>query len=167
MKFPIINNRRSGIRKTKIIGLSLLLIVTALGCSRTQVTAQQASPQPFFTFISAWGTRGAEPGQLSHPAWIAMDFTGNVFVADSGTRYVHKFDGDGHPLLSFNEGVPGDPFRIAIDSGAGIYVLGEETNSLFIFSPEGEPFRHYPLTPVKAHQSPESVAVDDAGDIFV
>ena len=143
-----------------------LLLVALSACSRTQVTAQ-TSPPPPITFAGEWGTRGGEPGQLSHPEWIATDSRGDVFVADSGSGYIQKFDPTGHPLLAFDDRVPGDPFRLAVDSGAGIYVLGRNADSIFVFSPEGEPFRHYPLLPIKAHQRPESVAVDDAGDIFV
>jgi hypothetical protein len=146
---------------------ALFLIALALtSCTHTEVTAQ-TSPPPPLTFVAEWGTHGHDPGELGRPEWMTTDFTGNVFIADSGSGYIEKFDPRGHPLLSFNDRVPDDPFRVAVDSGAGIYVLSPNANSIFIFSPEGEPFRHYLLAPLKPHQRPEAIAVDVAGDIFV
>jgi DNA-binding beta-propeller fold protein YncE len=145
-----------------------LLALTPSGCARNEVTVTaQTPPPPPLMFLAEWGTHGHEPGELGRPEWLTTDFTGNAFIADSGTGSIEKFGPTGHPLLSFNDRVPEDPFRVAVDSGAGIYVLSPNANSIFIFSPEGEPFRHLLLTPLKARQRPESVAVDVAGDIFV
>ena len=143
-----------------------LIALTLAGCTHEEVTAQTPPPPPL-TFLAEWGTHGHEPGEFGRPEWLTTDVTGNVFVADSGTGSIEKFDPRGHPLLSFNDRVPDDPFRVAVDSGAGIYVLSPNANSIFIFSPEGEPFRHYLLAPLKPHQRPESITVDVAGDIFV
>jgi DNA-binding beta-propeller fold protein YncE len=167
MNFGIAARRlsRSAFSHFSVAVLPLIFLALA-SCGRTEVTAQAPPPPPALAFISEWGTHGGEPGQLSHPEWLAVDFTGNVFIADSGSGYIQKFTAVGHPLLSFDDRVPDDPFRVAVDSGAGIYVLGQIANSIFIFSPEGEPLIHYLLAPVKAHQRPQSIAVDDAGDIF-
>lgn len=146
----------------------LLIALTILGCSRTEVTVvAQTPPPPPLTFLAEWGTHGREPGELGRPEWMTTDVTGNVYIADSGTGSIEKFGPTGHPLLSFDDRVPENPFRVAVDSGAAIYVLSPDANSVFIFSPEGEPYRHYLLTPLKLRQRPESIAVDIAGDIFV
>ena len=145
-----------------------LSALTPSGCARNEVTVTaQTPPPPPLMFLAEWGTHGHEPGELGRPEWLTTDFTGNAFIADSGTGSIEKFGPTGHPLLSFNDRVPEDPFRVAVDSGAGIYVLSSNANSIFIFSPEGEPFRHYLLAPLKLHQRPESIAADIAGDIFV
>ncbi|MFZ0039073.1 MAG: NHL repeat-containing protein [Candidatus Acidiferrales bacterium] len=153
------------------LAVFFLIAVTFAGCAHSEVTAQTSQqpppPPPPLTFLAEWGTHGHEPGELGHPEWLTTDFTGNAFIADSGTGNIEKFGPTGHPLLSFDDRVPDDPFRVAVDPGAGIYVLSPNANSIFIFSPEGEPFRHLLLTPLKAHQRPESIAVDVAGDIFV
>ncbi len=157
----------SSISNRAALAFLALALLAISGCGHTEATAQAPPPQPPLTFIGEWGTRGSEPGQLSHPEWLSTDFAGNVFIADSGSGYIQKFTAAGHPLLAFNDRVPGDPFRVVVDSGAGIYVLGRNADSIFLFSPEGEAFRQYPLAPVKAHQRPVSLAVDDPGDIFV
>jgi len=160
--------RRGTLAKVRraTFGLCVSAILALAGCTHTEVTEQTPPPQPL-SFIGEWGTRGGEPGQLSRPEWISTDPAGNVFVADSGSGYIQKFDLTGHPLLAFDDRVPGDPFRVSADAGGGIYVLGRNADAFFLFSPEGEPIRQYPLAPVKAHQRPVSLAADDAGDVFV
>jgi hypothetical protein len=69
--------------------------------------------------------------------------------------------------MSIDDAVPHDPYRVAIDSGNGIYALGEESNSVFIYSPLGERYKQLALAPQRAHQVAQSVSVDDSGDIFV
>jgi hypothetical protein len=118
-------------------------------------------------FIGSWGTRGSDPGQFQSPEWLAIDATGNVFVADAGAKAIEKFTFDGHPLMSFNDAQVAEPFRVAVDAGAGIYALSRNSNAFYIFSPEGEPFRHFPITPQKPEQRPVSIAVDSNGDIFI
>jgi DNA-binding beta-propeller fold protein YncE len=161
------SSSRAPARRLLAAAFSLIALAPS-GCARTEVTvtAQTPAPPPL-TFLAEWGTHGHEPGELGRPEWLTTDFTGNAFIADSGTGSIEKFGPTGHPLLSFNDRVPEDPFRVPVDSGASIYVLSPNANSVFIFSPEGEPFRHLLLTPLKARQRPESIAVDVAGDIFV
>jgi DNA-binding beta-propeller fold protein YncE len=166
-KLAVNDSSRSFARCFLAAAFSLISLMLS-GCARTEVTVTaQTPPPPPLTFLAEWGTHGHEPGELGRPEWLTTDFTGNAFIADSGTGSVEKFGPTGHPLLSFNDRVPEDPFRVAVDSGAGIYVLSPSANSIFIFSAEGEPFRHLLLTPLKARQRPESIAVDVAGDIFV
>ena len=74
---------------------------------------------------------------------MATDFAGNVFIADYGSGFIHKFNFEGRPLMSFDDAVPRDPYRVAVDSGNGIYALGEESGSVFIYSPLGEHYRHW------------------------
>jgi hypothetical protein len=144
-----------------------LFAAFAIACGGTTAPAQQAPPAPPLIFIGEWGTAGSGAGQLSRPQWMATDFAGNVFIADYGSGFIHKFNFEGRPLMSFDDAVPRDPYRVAVDSGNGIYALGEESNSVFIYSPLGERFKQLALAPQCPHQVAQSVSVDDAGDIFV
>jgi peptidylamidoglycolate lyase len=47
------------------------------------------------TFIKAWGTKGAGPGQLNTPHNIAMDSKGRVWVFDRGNKRLQVFDQNG------------------------------------------------------------------------
>jgi hypothetical protein len=43
------------------------------------------------TFITKWGSRGSGDGQFNDPWGIAVDASGNVFVADTGNDRVQVF----------------------------------------------------------------------------
>jgi hypothetical protein len=149
------------------LAVACLFAAFAIACGGTTAPAQQAPPAPPLAFIAEWGTAGSGAGQLSRPQWMATDRAGNIFIADYGSGFIHKFNFEGHPLMSFDDAVPRDPYRVAIDSGNGIYALGEESNSVFIYSPLGERYKQLALVPQRPHQVAQAVSVDDAGDIFV
>ena len=46
-------------------------------------------------WLKSWGEPGDKPGQFSVPHSIAVDATGNVYVADRGNRRIQVFDGEG------------------------------------------------------------------------
>jgi hypothetical protein len=142
-------------------------LLAAASCStQSPPQSQPASRRPF-EFIGQWGVKGDGPGQLSRPSGIATDFTGNVYVSDSGSGFIHKFDPNGRPLLSFEDGVPPNASGIAVDRGDGIYVIANGLDSVFIFFPQGERFRELRLMPRLPHQWPASLAVGPDGSIFV
>jgi DNA-binding beta-propeller fold protein YncE len=149
--------------------LSLVLGATllTLACARTQTTASQAAPPPPFEYIGEWGTKGDDPGQLSQPEWLATDAAGNAYIADSGSGYINKFAPQGHPLLSFHDGVPNHPFGVAVDRGGGIYVISPGVDSISIFKPEGERIRTLPVRPTHRHQWPGNIVVDQDGNIYL
>lgn len=111
------------------LAVFFLIAVTFAGCAHSEVTAQTSQqpppPPPPLTFLAEWGTHGHEPGELGHPEWLTTDFTGNAFIADSGTGNIEKFGPTGHPLLSFDDRVPDDPFRVAVDPGGNLCAVPE------------------------------------------
>jgi WD40 repeat protein len=142
-------------------------LLAAASCSTQSPPQSQPAPRRPFEFIGEWGVKGDGPGQLSRPSGIATDFTGNVYVSDSGSGFIHKFDPNGRPLLSFEDGVPPNAGGIAVDRGGGIYVIANGLDSVFIFFPQGERFRELRLMPRLPHQWPASLAVGPDGSIFV
>ncbi len=147
-----------------MFGVALL---AAASCSTQSPPQSQPAPRRPFEFIGEWGVKGDGPGQLSRPSGIAADLTGNVYVSDSGSGFIHKFDPNGRPLLSFEDGVPPNAGGIAVDRGGGIYVIANGLDSIFIFFPQGERFRELRLMPRLPHQWPASLAVGPDGSIFV
>ena len=148
------------------LALACAFAALTIACADTVSRAQKEQPVKPLAFIAQWGTAGGGAGQLSKPQWMATDFAGNVFIADYGSGFIHKFNFEGHPLMSFDDAVPRDPYRVAVDSGNGIYVLAEESNSVFIYSPLGEHYKQFSFAPARPHQVAQSVSVDDAGDVF-
>jgi hypothetical protein len=139
-------------------------LVLAVSCSRVQESAPKPAPPPL-EYLGKWGEPGNEPGKLLEPVAIATDEVGNVYIADHGSRYVTKFDSEGHPLLSFQ--ITGRPTGIAVDLGGAMYVTSEDPASLQIFFPEGDFYRQLRGTPRHRFQKLSSVAVDEYGNFFV
>jgi tripartite motif-containing protein 71 len=44
------------------------------------------------SFITAWGSSGAGPGQFNLPRGLGLDAEANVYVADSANHRIQKFD---------------------------------------------------------------------------
>jgi hypothetical protein len=56
--------------------------------------------------LKNWGEKGSAVGQFSTPHAIAVDNSGNVYVADRGNARVQVFDSDGKPLRQWSSAVP-------------------------------------------------------------
>ena len=46
---------------------------------------------PTGEFLKSFGSQGSVPGQFSGPSGVTVDDDGNILVADSGNRCIHKF----------------------------------------------------------------------------
>lgn len=147
-----------------------LLLAAVSGCSRLSSSAQAQSPaKPPLEFVSQWGAKGQDPGQLDDPEGMAVDSIGNVYIADAGSGFISKFAPDGTPLLSFQENSLKEPQSIAVDSGGAIYITDPSHSTVFIVFPTNEHDFHRVLR-LRTHSSSENsltVAVDDDGMIFV
>jgi NHL repeat len=60
-------------------------------------------------WLKSWGDRGAGPGEFHTPHSIAVDRSGQVYVADRGNRRIQVFDGEGKFLRQFTIDVPVPP----------------------------------------------------------
>jgi sugar lactone lactonase YvrE len=130
-----------------IVNILISIGVAALaGCSQTPTEAKSPAPAaPALEFIGQFGVRGGGPGQLSEPVSIATDLLGNVYIADAGSQFIHKFDWQGTPLLSFQEDALKHPQWIAVDSDGDIYVSDPVRGSVFVIYPGGEKDIHREL----------------------
>src|ERR1041384_6016780 len=97
----------------------LLTLLTAALIGTSSVAA--------ISFVLKWGTSGTADGQFIGPRGIAVDSSGNVYVAggdpriqkfDSGGTFIFKFGGSG----SSNPGEFVAPAGVAVDSAGNIYV---------------------------------------------
>ncbi len=147
--------------------LALLGVISAAGCSRSAPQGPPKPPPSPLEYLGEWGTRGDGPGQLSHPVSLAVDTTGNAYIADPGSGFVHKFDPQGHPLLSFQDPALGHPDGIAVDVGGAIYVADSGRGSVIIFYPDGSRFREIRCAPRRSAKDSLAVTVDEEGNMFV
>jgi len=78
--------------------------------------------------LMQWGTFGTGPGQIEGAYSIALDLSGNIYVAESANNRVQKFTGDGVYLGMWGSLGPGpgqfhSPQGVAVDLFGNVYVM--------------------------------------------
>jgi uncharacterized repeat protein (TIGR01451 family) len=94
------------------------------------------------TFLTKWGSLGSLNGQFDQPFGVAVDSTGNVYVADTANNRIQKFNSTGTFLTKwgsfgsansqFNQ-----PISFAVDSADNIYVTDTENDRVQKFDTTG------------------------------
>jgi DNA-binding beta-propeller fold protein YncE len=82
------------------------------------------------TFLHKWGGEGTANGQFKYPGGIAIDSSGNVYVADSNNYRIQKFDADGNFITSWGSWGDGDGQfmligAIDVDANDNVYTVDE------------------------------------------
>jgi hypothetical protein len=158
-------------QRASIAVLAGLVISVLLLAGRSKWAALAESEKPAaapLEYLGAWGVKGDGPGQLQDPVSIATDTLGNIYVADAGSRFVHKFSPQGTPLLSFQEDPLKHPQWIAVDSGGAIYVTDPVRESVFVCFPgDKDRYRELHLRARADRENLLSVAVANDGLIYV
>ncbi|HMA35352.1 MAG TPA: DUF2298 domain-containing protein [Chloroflexia bacterium] len=145
-------------------GNKRVLIFDANGTYQRQISSG-ASPTrvaPQYPF--------SQPGELNEPIGIAVDKSGNVYVADTNNRRIQKFDGTGKyvaawPVLigSWDPGPYLEPF-LALDGAGNVYATAPTSHTVLKFSPTGQPAGQKGGTTLKL---PTGLAVDPDGTVYV
>lgn len=76
-------------------------------------------------FIAQTGTKGSDPGQLNLPHSLAIDATGNAYVADRSNRRIEIFDND-LKFKAIYDNV-GTPWELCISPGPHQYLFSSNT----------------------------------------
>src|SRR5205807_1540120 len=104
---------------------------TTTSSSTTTVPSSTTSTTvpPCGTFLLKWGAPlGAGNGELNSPTGVAIDPSGNVYVADTGNHRIQKFDASGAFLTGWGTLGAGDgeferPAGVAADGSGNVYVV--------------------------------------------
>jgi sugar lactone lactonase YvrE len=127
-------------------------------------------------FQFAFGTRGSGGGQFAvpGPAGVAINSSGNIYVADPGNNRVQKFSSTGTFISSLGSSGSGDgqfsnPVGLAIDSSDNLYVADSGNNRIQKFNSAGTFVTKWGTngTGNGEFSAPDGVAVDNAGTVYV
>ena len=100
------------------------------------------------TFSSSFGSRGSGDGQFNEPWNVALDSTGNVYVANCGGDCIQVFTAEGKFMRRFGKKGSGDgelnsPFSVSIDSDNIVYVTEQINHCVSMFTSEGQFLRSF------------------------
>jgi DNA-binding beta-propeller fold protein YncE len=137
------------------------------------VASAESSPPTYATSISRYEVEGKEV-PFSYPNAVAVDPSGNIWVADSVTDRIVKFNAERRFLRQFGkegsgegqfEGIAG----IATNASGDLYVVDVGNHRVQEFGPFGEHLRSFGSLGTGEGQfiKPSAIAVDSQGDVWV
>jgi DNA-binding beta-propeller fold protein YncE len=125
-------------------------------------------------FDSTWGSEGSGDGQFHVPEGVAVDGSGNVYVADQGNDRVQKFTSTGTFLTSWGTTGTGDgefrsPRGIAVDGFGNVYVTDAHNDRIQKFDSDGNFITKWGVSGTGDGELgyPIAVAVDGTGNVYV
>jgi sugar lactone lactonase YvrE len=122
-----------------------------------------------FTLKAGGESSGA--GRLSEPRDVAIDASGNAWVADTAHNRVQKFNSSGEFVSQFGTELP--PNGIALDSGGDVWVVvgtaGSADSKVREYSPSGELKLSFGSSGSGNGQftSASDLAIDSSGNVLV
>jgi sugar lactone lactonase YvrE len=101
-----------------------------------------ADGKPEFTFLKSFGEYGRKSGQFAFPQNLAVDdASGTVYVGDMASRRVQAFDPQGKFLAIYAPPSVRDwqVLGLAVGPDGRVYAGDALNNTVWIFSPSGQP----------------------------
>ena len=130
-----------------------------IDASSGTVQGTRISPQRDSTF----GRISVTSSLFDSPYGIAVDDSGNIYVADTGNNRVRVFD-SGRNLVANISSQMRDPLGVAVDDFSGrVYVTDPPSNAVRVFDSDGIHVADLP----GPFANPYGVAVDGAGNVYV
>ena len=127
-----------GKRTLRTIGLWAVIVAAVLLIALVGLAAATAGYQ----FVAKWGSLGTGNGQLDYPEGVAVDSSGDVYVADSDNDRIQKFSADGTYLakwgrLGSSNGRFNWPSALAFDASDNLFVADTDNNRIQKFTSAG------------------------------
>lgn len=160
-------NTNSDPMRWRLPQAALVAVFFLVSCGNRASPAPKPQPPPPIEFLGAWGDKGEGPGKLDAPVAFAADSLGHIFFADPGAGFIHKFESNGTPLLSFEDTRLRHAAGIAVDSGGAIYVADAQQGSVLIFFPNGTFLQSWRSAAQRHFSGPLGIGTDEQGALYV
>jgi len=91
------------------------------------ISINSLSASENYPFVTKWGSYGSGNGQFNYPTGVAVNASGNVYVAERGNSRIQKFSSDGTFITKWGSHGSGDgqfnyPRGVAVDTSGNVYV---------------------------------------------
>jgi DNA-binding beta-propeller fold protein YncE len=148
--------------------------VADTGCQKIQVFDPTGTQVLEFASFGDCAT-GCADGQVDDPAGIAVDGSGNIYVADTGNDRIEKYDPSGNFLLKWGTTGTGtnqlrSPQGVAIDGSGNVWVADYSNNAVKEFTSTGTWIRTIGGTAGSADglfKNPTDLVFDADGTLWV
>ena len=163
--------------------VSALAWATGAGVARPDLvlpTDEYEEKRVDISAIQSWGSFGDGAGQLDYPKGLAVDSTGNTYVADSYNHRVQVFDANGRFVREWGSQGNGagqfqEPWGIAVDSEGTVFVADTWNHRIQKFDAQGRWLAQWgvfgdtggTLGGTNVFYGPRDLAVDPQGNVWV
>lgn len=127
-----------------------------------------------YAYSMQWGQEGIAEGDFKHPIEVAVDATGNVYVADDTNNRIQVFDSEGNFIRLWGGSGSGDgkfsnAKAVAIDDSGYVYTTDFYNGRVQKFEPDGTFIAKWGTwgTEPMQFRYPRGIAVDDSFYVYV
>jgi gliding motility-associated-like protein len=160
----------AGVSSTAAVNITVNAIpLPVISYSSPQTYLQQTAITPLTPTSSGVAAPGYSnslvnlaPGWFSNATGVAVDASGNIYVADWGNSVVRKIPAGGGAPVIIGSGFK-NPYGVAVDAAGNVYVADWGNNAVKKVPAGGGA----PVTLGSGLSIPTGVAVDAAGNVFV
>lgn len=151
----------------------------SVGPTRPRYTLKMVASDPGaspYLYSASFGTAGSGSGQFNHPADVAVDAKGNVWVVDENNNRLQKFATTGAPIAAYGATGSGNgqftrPTSIAIDGKGNLWIADAGNKRIQVLNEKAEFVRQFGSAGTGDGQfagaGPEGIAVDSKGNVWV